>query len=188
MTRYPADQREQTKKKILTVASAIALTEGFASGIDRIMKAAGLTRGGFYAHFRSKAELESEVIASSFDDTRETLCAAAPEERTGASFAKLVSTYLSERHRDSGAESCPLPSLSADVARADDKTRSTYEARLLLFVAALEARMPPGEASVDRALFTAAALAGGIALARAVRDPALSRRILHACKKHVLGD
>jgi TetR/AcrR family transcriptional regulator, transcriptional repressor for nem operon len=182
MARYPAEQKEQTHKKILAVASAIALTEGFAAGIDRIMKAAGLTRGGFYAHFASKADLEAELIGLTLDETRETLCDAAPEGK--GALHKLVNMYLSERHRDAREDSCPLPALSADVARADDKTRDVYEGRLLLFAAELEARLPHG--GLDRALAAAATLAGGIALARAVRDPALSLRILKACRKAIL--
>ena len=187
MTRYPESHKQETRARIVAVASGVALTQGFSAGIDRIMKAAGLTRGGFYAHFRSKAELEDAVIAQAMDNTRAWLLSRSPEERSGKALRAIVDVYLSERHRDEPENGCPLPALSADVARADDDTRDTYTSRLLLWASAVEARLPAGKTpSFDRALAIVALLAGGVALARAVREPALSKRILDVCKRAAL--
>ena len=188
--RYAKDQKEQTRARILAAATRLLLHRGFeGAGIEPIMAAAKLTRGGFYGHFASKEALESATLSRIMEVTRARLFAAAPAERSGGALRNIVDAYLSETHRDHVEEGCALPTLSADVARRTPDTRKTYEAELLLVVAELEARVDDDDGempSFDRALALVALLAGGVALARAVRNKALSARILAACRRFAL--
>src|ERR1044071_4953550 len=142
MTRYAEGHKEQTRAHIVDVASRLLLEKGFDGiGIDAIMKEAGLTRGGFYGHFESKAALESAVFSHVMELTRARLFSG-DAQRSEKSLERIVAMYLSDKHRDSFEHGCGIPALSADVARRDDDVKKTYEGELLLLVAALEARLP----------------------------------------------
>ena len=190
MTRYAEGHKEQTRAHIVDVAAKLLLEKGFDGiGIDAIMKEAGLTRGGFYGHFESKEDLETTVFARVMEATRARLFSG-DAQRSEKALERVVEMYLSEKHRDSFEHGCGIPALSADVARRSDNVKKAYEAELLLLVAALEARLPSSKkgelAPFDRALALVALLAGGIAVARAVKDKALSARILAACRRFAL--
>lgn len=150
-------------------------------GVDSIMNEAGLTAGGFYAHFDSKEALFAEAI--------ETALAEGRSARDGQSSAlagmdplqALIKGYLSRMHRDQPAAGCPLPSLTPDVARSGEATRESYEQQFLRYLAAIEAILPEGtKHKRETALGIAAQCIGGLMIARAVKDEKLSDQILKA--------
>ena len=184
--RYPPGHRKATRRRILGAAARRFREDGFAgAGVDDVMAAAGLTAGGFYAHFASKEALLAEALAAGPGHPGERL-AAGLDGVAGAPFLReVVRRYLSRSHRDDVAGGCALPALAAEVARQGPEARAAFEAYLRQLVERLAPRVPegPGLSPAERVLATAALAAGGIMLARAVADPDLSDRILRACRR-----
>jgi TetR/AcrR family transcriptional repressor of nem operon len=182
--RYPADHKERTHARIVETASRLFKQGGYGGvGVDSVMKAAGLTPGGFYAHFPSKEVLLAETLPLALGRMRHWLLRGLEGERGLSWLRQVVRRYLSRTHRDAVAEGCPMPALTPEVARASALARETFEAQLRDLVAEFEARMPRTlGAPRDRALATIALFVGGVTLARAVEDRKLSSRILRACR------
>lgn len=182
--RYRPDHKERTHSRIVEAASRLFKQRGYGGvGVDAVMKAVALTPGGFYAHFPSKEGLLAETLPLALQRMREWLLRGLAEERGLPWLREVVRRYLSRTHRDAVAEGCPMPALTPDVARAGALARETFEAHLRDLVDEFEARMPDTLGPPrDRALATIALFVGGVTLARAVKGPRLSGRILRACR------
>src|SRR5512140_2932174 len=99
--RYPADRKLNTRRRILEAASQAFRERGVAeTGVDEVMRRAGLTHGGFYAHFQDKSELVAEACAAAFDAAVPNLerISALPTPSSRARL--LIDSYLSVRHRE----------------------------------------------------------------------------------------
>lgn len=145
-----------------------------------IMARAGLTHGGFYAHFASKDELIAEAIGAMFEDARGRFDRSQAEREPGAALGAYVDFYLSRGHRDARDRGCPLPALSSDLARMEPVSRERFGkgvATLTRWIAEALARhgMTDAEAAASAML---AQMVGALALTRAVADPAQSVAIL----------
>ena len=149
------------------------------------MSAAGLTAGGFYAHFPSKRALLADVLRASLEETRVLLFAGLDHLEGPAWLRSVVGKYLSRSHRDGPGGGCALPSLSAEVAREGKVPRQALQAYVRQLAAELAPRTPaaPGLEPEDRVLATIALLSGALTLARAVEDPELSDRILRSARR-----
>ncbi len=181
--RYPADHKQRTRRRILNAASGLFRTEGFsATGVSAVMKSAGLTVGGFYAHFKSKESLLAASLVHALEEVN-LIWFAGLEQREGDAFLRtIVRRYTSRLHRDNVTNGCPLPALLPEIARADDTVRqgfTDYLDRFTKRVATQSGR------SQDEVLAWSAMMIGGLLLARAVNDPELSDRILLACRRLV---
>ena len=179
--RYAADHKQQTRERILARAATLFRTEGYHGvGIDRIMAAARLTRGGFYAHFRSKAALFAEVIGQEADFVRRLRDARADGPARGAAGAEaVIRGYLDPANRDKVARGCTLATLTEDAARADAPARAAYSDLVAGLAAELERHAPRGDVPArERALEAVALCVGGIGLARGIGDEALAREVL----------
>jgi len=186
MVRYLRTHKQRTRARILQAATRLFKTGGYHRvGVDAIMNAEGLTAGGFYAHFESKEMLLSEIFDLAFGQTKTQLLAGF-EDREGVEWLReAVRRYLGRPHRDHAAEGCPLPALSADVARSNDRVRATFQMYLESLVGEFERKLSSSVSKPnDRALAAIALCVGGVLLARAVRDRDLSDRILAACRHH----
>lgn len=185
------DKKRQTRERILAAAGQIVRERGLSGvAVDGVMKAAALTHGGFYAHFASREALIGETLAQAVGQMRAVLFAGL-DDRSGVEWLRaVVRRYLSRRHRDSTAEGCPIPALLSELARTSPANRQVFEAHLRQVLAEVAQKCPPGPGleSYDRALATIALSIGGVALARAVSDPALSDRILAACQTLALPE
>ena len=184
--RYPPGHKQVTRGRIVAAAGARFRSRGYAAtGVDEVMHAAGLTPGGFYAHFPSKQALLTEALGLSAGAMQESLLAGLDAVEGAPLLRAVVGRYLSRSHRDHAEVGCPLPSLAAEVARDGAQSRLAVQRYLLEITAALGPRTPPapGLSPEDRVLATAALLAGALLLARAVSDPALSDRILRAARR-----
>jgi TetR/AcrR family transcriptional repressor of nem operon len=182
--RYPPGHRQKSRARILQAAASLFRGRGIsATGIDRVMRQAGLTAGGFYAHFRSKDELVAETVATAAQAARDRWYGRFDELRGRAWAAALVSTYLSAAHRDDRAGGCILPSLGGEIPQSGRPARLRFEARLrgMFDLFALRSQ---GELPVERADYVAALAlcVGGLLLSRAVVSPALSLEILGASR------
>lgn len=152
-------------------------------GVDAIMHEAGLTPGGFYAHFASKEVLFAEAMTTALEPGN-TLRAAKSSVLSAADpLGVLIKGYLSRTHRDGIGEGCPLPALTSDVARKSDATRESYERQFLRFLNEIEGLLPEDSTSSrERALAIIAQCVGGLMLARAVKNEKLSDQILKSCR------
>lgn len=172
--RYPPERKEQTRQAILAAAGRVFRRLGYAgAGVDAVMAEAGLTAGGFYAHFASKEALFTEMIAQALAQT--TLGGAAPSEPDW--LASLIQRYLSPGHRDTVEQGCPLPPLLADLSRAGESARAAFEDHLRAALTRMQEQLAPG--APPAALL--ALLVGGLTLARAVGDE-FAADILATCR------
>lgn len=138
-----------------------------------------------YAHFDSKETLLAETLAVGARQTAERLVAGLDKVQGVAWMRKVVRRYLSRAHRDEVAEGCALPALTAEVSRQGPRARAAFAAYVRAIAEKLKGKAPsaPGLEPADRVLATLALFAGGLMLARAVRDEDLSGRILRACRR-----
>ena len=183
--RYSVEHKHETRARILDAASRLFRQEGYGgSGIGPLTKAAGVTNGAFYGHFKSKGEAFRSVVLSGLDQLRQGVAAFKAEH--GARWRRpFVSFYLGPRRTCALGESCALPSLSPEVMRADDDTRDAYEQALRQIVDEVSSGLGD-QADADRAIAFLALLSGGVTLARAVRDPALAERIADAVGRYAM--
>jgi TetR/AcrR family transcriptional repressor of nem operon len=182
---YTKTHKARTHTRIVETAARAFREHGVDGvGIADLMRAAGLTHGGFYAHFSNKDALVAEATRQGLEDSRREFLAAAAEASPEAPLREVIRRYVSRQHRDSPAEGCAMPALVGEIARESSEVRHAFTAAVEDFIAGLSAFTPgeTAEARRDAALVLAAGMAGAVALARAVDDPGLSDRILLAAR------
>jgi TetR/AcrR family transcriptional repressor of nem operon len=173
--------KARTRARIIEVAAGAFRERGVEPvAISDVMHEAGLTHGGFYAHFPSKEALVAEAALLGLADSRRRFVSEAAEANPEAPLVEIIRRYVSRYHRDHPAEGCAIPSLASEVAREPATVRQAFTGGLEDFIARLTEYMPGTtlQAKEDAALVLAAGMAGAISLARAVDDSALSDRIL----------
>ncbi|AZZ75466.1 MULTISPECIES: TetR/AcrR family transcriptional regulator [Pseudomonas] len=176
------DKKAQTRERILKAASAALIQRGPADpSVGEVMGAAGLTVGGFYAHFESKDAMMLEAFKQLLGRRRD-LIADMDAELTGEERRALVAAfYLSRKHRDSSDAACPIPASIGELGRLPESFRIALNEHLELMIAQL-ASSPE---DTDKALADVALMVGGLALARALGPGDLSDRLLRAAKSAV---
>ncbi|RUM20054.1 TetR/AcrR family transcriptional regulator [Rhizobium vallis] len=182
--RYSAEHKQETRTRVIAAAGQVFRKEGYGgAGIDALTKAAGVTNGAFYGHFKSKGEAFRTAVLAGLEELRQGI-AALKANQSKDWLTTFVGYYLGYKRTCELGESCALPSLSPDVMRADDETRSAYTAEIKRLVEEVAAGLQEGAIQgrsdtrrEDRAILLLAMLSGGVTLARAVSDPALSERI-----------
>lgn len=185
----PTD-KTATRARILSNAGRTFRRDGYGgAGIDGLSKAAGVTSGAFYVHFKGKAEAFRESVVYGMRELREAV-AALRHEHAALWRQRFVDFYLGERRTCAAEETCALQSLTPEVARADPETKQAYEDELRALIDATADGMQGASARQRRqeAIVMLALLSGGVSLARAVNDPALSREIASALRGALLSD
>jgi TetR/AcrR family transcriptional repressor of nem operon len=181
--RYVEDHRRQTHSRIVENAS-YGLRQKGANGLSVVdlMKLAGLTHGGFYNHFDSRAALVEEAIAFAMDQMTERWKKLARGKVNGERFEALIADYLSPRHRDDPKHGCALPALAADVARSSPSERRAFAFKLEKMIDAFVELLPDEAPEQARQIATGAlaTMVGSIVLSRAVGVEKLSDSILDA--------
>jgi TetR/AcrR family transcriptional repressor of nem operon len=179
--RYDNEHKSRTRERILEEAAAAIRAEGpHRVGVAAVMKKAGLTHGGFYAHFASKEDLVAEAIAAMFAGPYSHLMQQIEGKSPEDGLAAYIDFYLSPRHRDARDRGCPLPALSGDVARMAEPARSRFAqgaAGLRREVSKLLNALGREDAEA-LASSTIAELVGAMSLARAEADRHSSDAIL----------
>lgn len=168
--------KEATRRKIIIAAGRLFRLKGYEGiGIAGIMAEVGLTRGGFYAHFWSKAALFRETLRSG-DGLLARLRARAGEQ----SRADILADYLDPQQLKQVHETCTLATLTGDVAKSDALTRQAYTNVFKKLVSELGGE--PGSAEQQKAMQTAVLALGGVMLAGALSDEKLAAQVLASCK------
>ncbi|GAA5082763.1 TetR/AcrR family transcriptional regulator [Lysobacter panacisoli] len=177
--RYDPDHKQQTRDRVLRAAARAIRDDGpHRVAVAGVMREAGLTHGGFYAHFRSKGELVAAAITRMFDDAFRTWqrCSEQPDARA---LADYIGLYLSMAHRDAPGKGCPIAALSSDLPRLEPESRDAFAAgarRLADALAQPLGRLGHEDADV-LASSVLAELVGAITLARC--EPSRTRAIAH---------
>lgn len=184
-------EAEGTRRRIIEAAAEKFREKGIAeTPLNDLMLAAGLeTPGGFYKHFESKQQLLEESlefgIAEILGKLDGAVSHAAPEDRLEA----IVSSYLSPKHRDSVARSCPLSSMGTELARLEGSSKQVAVAGLKRIISMIAKEfkgvLPPDQAR-KRATAAIAAMVGGMVLSRIADNPQWSNSILAESRKAVL--
>ena len=186
--RYPPDQKEKTRRRILEAASVVFRGQGFqGAGVDAVMAEAGLTAGGFYSHFDSKDALFAEAFAETLRQAR-TIRGKEDEHLAGPDRIRAIAgKYLSLAHCRMADQGCPMPPLLAELSRQDEPARRGFQEVLTEIADSLEPHVAADESArrADQGFAVLATMIGGITLARAVADESLSDRILAACREQI---
>lgn len=178
-------QAEENRERIIDAAAQLFREQGLNGiGLNDLMKAVGLTRGGFYGHFESKQDLAVLACRRALAINAATL---ANEARAG--LAAFVDYYLSDAHCANAGAGCTLAALAGDVARQDASLRGVLSDGVEQFVGALAQRMAGENEAARRqsALSAVATLVGAVVLARAVDDPGLSTALREAARTDVVA-
>ena len=183
MSRTPSTRKQQTHERIVEVAARAIRRQGYAGvGVADVMNSAGLTHGGFYAHFDSRDALLVEALERAGRESGAVLAQAVERRRAkGASaFRALVDAYLSEEHLTAVDTGCPVAALACDMPRQPDAVREASAAPVRRLVATVQSALPP--ASRAAAGVVAGTLVGTLQLARALGDDAEGRALLSAAR------
>jgi TetR/AcrR family transcriptional repressor of nem operon len=157
------------------------------TSIAEVMEGAGMTVGGFYAHFPNKSTLVAEVLRDALEDSLGLMRKGAGEKR-GAEWVKAAARlYLSRHHRDHPEEGCPLPAVLGELPRGGRAPREALAEGLADIAGEMASHLEEAGAQDpgEEALALLAVMAGGLSLARALKDTSLSDRVLRACRAHV---
>lgn len=165
------EQMAENRQRILEVASRLFREKGFeAVGVAEVMKALGLTHGGFYGHFSSKDDLIVQALTHAIG------------ERNGATLplSAYLEEYLSPRHRDNRAGGCPIAGLAADTLRQTPEARAAVTDGVRAQLDWMGEKSPEATEADRRrrAIGSWSAMVGATILARVMVDPDLSKEIL----------
>jgi TetR/AcrR family transcriptional regulator, transcriptional repressor for nem operon len=186
--RYDSEHKQRTREKVLKVAAKAIRAQGpHRVGVAAVMGKAGLTHGGFYAHFESKDDLVAAAIGQMFEEARGNWERLTQAKQPAAALAAYIDFYLSAAHRDAVSAGCPIPILAPESRRLGKPSRDQFAAGVSRLTERLRSQLEflgtPNAA--DEASSMLAEMIGALALARAEQDGARSDAILNASKQRL---
>ncbi|MGJ4889278.1 TetR/AcrR family transcriptional regulator [Bradyrhizobium sp. HKCCYLR20261] len=188
--RYSPEHKAETHARIVRKASVRLREKGaHGVGVADLMKEAGLTHGGFYAHFESREALVVEAFGYAIDRSMERWRKLLDEMPPQKRLAAIVDGYLSSEHRDDAGHGCAVPALGAEIARESAKTRKAFAAKLaeLIDLFADYIVDVPRKTARKRASAMLATLMGTIVMARITGSGELSDEILSSGREVALA-
>ena len=196
--RITKQQAEENRSRVVETAARLFREKGFeAVGVADLMRAAGMTHGGFYNHFESKDDLSAAACAHALAQSVAAIESVAEEEAThGESLRDYRRRYLSHKSRDAEGFRCPMVAFGHDVSRQGPELREVYAQGLKryldAFVKAYASERAGRRAKAQlraEAITHFATMVGAVSLARSVAkaDPALSDEILDASLAELMG-
>jgi TetR/AcrR family transcriptional repressor of nem operon len=188
--RYSREHKQETHARIVRKA-AVRLREKGAHGVGvaDLMKEAGLTHGGFYAHFDSRDALVIEAFGYAMDRSIEHWRKLAEETSPDKRLAAIVESYLTPAHRDDPGHGCAITSLGAEVVRESPKTRRAFAAKVEQLIDLMADQIPdvPRKAAHRQAAGILATMMGSLVLARIAGSGEFSDEILQAGREAALA-
>src|SRR5215216_2200287 len=188
--RYSKEHKQETHARIVKRASIMLREKGaHGIGVADLMKEAGLTHGGFYAHFDSREALVIEAFAYAMDRSTERWRKIAEQTPLDKRLATIVETYLTPVHRDDPGHGCAVPTLGAEIARESPKTRKAFAAKLeqMIDMMADQILDVTRKTARKQAMATLATMMGTMVLSRIAGNGEFSEQILSAGREAVLG-
>lgn len=181
-------RREATHDRIVETAARAIRRAGYQGvGVADIMKEAGLTHGGFYAHFASRNALLVEALERAGQDGLANMTRRMAERQaTGASeFRALVESYLSDAHLVGAEHGCPVAALCSEMPRQAPEVRDASALRVQGMVKLVKKTLP-ASAAADAAMVIASTMVGALQLARALGNNAQGKALLKANRQSLL--
>lgn len=188
MTPSPS-RKELSHDRIVTAAARAIRRGGFEGvGVADIMKEAGLTHGGFYAHFDSRNAMMAEAMdrAGQESAARLTQGMALRKSHGASDLRALVEAYLSDRHLEDIEAGCPVAALACEVPRQSPEVQEAAAQRVHGLLAIVGRALPP-DAPADSAALLASQLVGALLLARALGNKARGQALLKATRRSLLA-
>ncbi len=180
--RYSSEHKDAARRRLLESGGRHAKKHGYAAaGMDALAAAAGVTTGSLYRHFQGKSDLFAAIVEHEL--ARSAALYPAPEADGHAAVARIIRNYLSVAHVEHPERGCVLPSLTAEVARADQSVRAAFESG----VNEIHERMAKAIGSSDKAWAILAQIVGGVMLARAMVDADARQRVLRSVESNCLS-
>ena len=183
--------KRETRQKVVRTAARTFRARGISGvGVADLMRQAGLTHGGFYAHFRSKDELVAAACAEGMLESSTSLVSSMKEASPDGGLSTYIRAYLSRSHRDDSATGCVIASLGPEIVRGSPETRHAFTEALQRYVAELatftvdDGDGPASREATEDAMYVLlSGMAGALLVSRAVDNPAVSDRILRAARR-----
>jgi TetR/AcrR family transcriptional regulator, transcriptional repressor for nem operon len=187
--RYDAEHKAKTHRRIVKAASRQLRKKGLnGPAVATLMKASGLTHGGFYKHFSTRNDLVVEAIEDSLQELTQMLADAAKHSPSRPAWKSIVETYLSIERCDGPQHGCPIAALAPDIARTPAPMKQRISRAILRFRENLIPFMP-GRTPEERAsnfLMIITSMVGTIAIARTMPERRVRQRILNSVRDRLL--
>lgn len=188
--RYEPDHKDRTHRRIVASASRQFRAEGMnGPGVAKLMKASGLTHGGFYKHFKSKDDLFTEAFDESVHEIGAMLTHWAKQGTPGEVWKEIVKKYLSVEHCEHPGSGCPVAALAPDIARTRPAIRRKIRDSMEAYKKQLVEFMPGGNSSEKQKNFALifTAMVGALAVARTMSSTDEKERTLALVRNHLLA-
>lgn len=186
--RYSKDHKQETRERIIRTAAKRFREDGVeAVGVAALMADAGLTHGGFYAHFPSKEALVAAACAEGFGESQRRLRRIVEDRPPGERLASMAEAYLSPAHRDHPGQGCIAAAIGPEIARHPAETRAEFTRGLNGLLELAEEALGADGGDPAKAPQAVAAMVGALILARGTADAALSDRFLEGGVQAVRG-
>ena len=187
MTIKAGSKKEETHERILRAAARAIRKHGYEGvGVADVMKEAGLTHGGFYAHFASRDALLAQAAEQAAVESTENLLRAVARAKPGEELMTLVDSYLADRHVEAAEQGlgCALAAAGSEVPRQHEEVRRAVSRRIKELISLVERQFPDwGKSGAhEKAMAIVPCMVGALMLARAVDDPQLSKAIRKAAR------
>ena len=182
-------RKELSHERIVETAARAIRRGGFAGvRVADVMKEAGLTHGGFYAHFPSRDALLVEAIQrAGLDNATSALSSAQDARLQGISaFHMMVKSYLSEAHLKGAETGCAVAALASEMPRQSTEVRKAAAYSVRRMLDALQQALPPG-VEPEAASAIASQMVGALQLARALGANAEGKLLLAAVRRQLLA-
>jgi TetR/AcrR family transcriptional regulator, transcriptional repressor for nem operon len=190
MARYPTEHKAATRARILAASERLLKRDGVErASVEAVMREAGLTVGGFYAHFESKEDLARQALLYGIEESFARLTRGLDGLDDRAFVRALISRYLAQAVDPNLEHACPLTVLLPEVARSSSTFRDEFAMRTAALLRAVEHRFPErcGFSQRETALAVFAALSGAVAMARAAATPRARAKIAGVTEAFLVG-
>jgi TetR/AcrR family transcriptional regulator, transcriptional repressor for nem operon len=188
--RYRPEHKAEIHQKIVSDASRRVRAEGLnGAAVAAVMRATGLTHGGFYKHFKSKDELLLESLGEAFRDVGDILVRAAAESPPDAAWKAIVKTYLSLDFCDHAELGCPLTALAPELTRVDKNMKAQVFPQLVSYKSRMLPFMPGRRASEKESAFFVifSTMVGAVEIARMLPEHAMREKVLATARDFLLS-
>ncbi len=175
-------EKAQSRERILAAAAAQIRADGLESlSVGELMRSVNLTHGGFYGHFKSRAELVGAALERALIDVQSKSAVSG-----NATVKAIVNSYLSPAHRDHPNTGCAIPSLAAEAGRADPETRAVMAGHLTKAFEDMKGAVGDGEKAQQFAISSWSMMIGAMMMSRVLAGDPLSDRVLADARKTIL--
>jgi TetR/AcrR family transcriptional repressor of nem operon len=179
--RYSDTHKSETHAKLVRLAAKALRAKGPEGlAVAELMQAAGLTHGGFYAHFKSKDALLVEALEGVFEESKRTFQSVTDGLPPRDALARYIDLYVSPAHRDNRSRECPIAALNSDLPRQSKKFRATFDSGLRALLNRLTDLIKAADINDSEALAASvqSAMAGAVAVSRTISDRRFSDELL----------